>query len=302
MATLTGTHVCDNSTLAHFKDWAQSISTAFSTFGWTQTTDTGQVNWTTIASVPAASNYVYEIWQAADTQASTTPIFIKVEYGSGSSGATRPSLRITVGTSSNGSGTITGSIISSAPWYPGGTSGGAPAQGSTLFNCYYSGDAGEIRIYMWSSTSLTLGTVFAIERSKDSSGNKTTDYFTVITVDDLNFNANQQSILTSGLIGNLDGGLVALASTSGNSTGAFNGTVCAFPAFPIIGKVGNPMLGLMTAIASDVTYQTVVTVASMYGGTHTYITFKSVTGGALPSCIGQRSGTGVAMALLMRYE
>src|SRR6266478_9217496 len=112
MATSTGNSVNDNSSLANFKSWAQAISNAISGFGWVQTGDTGQVNWGSIASVPS-STYVYEIWKANDAAAATLPIYLKIEYGFS---ATVPRIRMTVGTSSNGSGTITGGVVSSAPW------------------------------------------------------------------------------------------------------------------------------------------------------------------------------------------
>lgn len=85
---------CDNSTLTNFKAWGQAISNALSTSTWTQTSDTGQVNWSSIASVPGSGAYVYEIWQPND---GLTAFYLKAEYGN-FSGTNMPSIRVSIGT------------------------------------------------------------------------------------------------------------------------------------------------------------------------------------------------------------
>ena len=73
--------VCDNGSNANFRAWGSAISAALAAMGWTQTADTGQVNWSTV-TVPAAGAYVYEIWQPADAfQTGPTQYFLKLEYG-----------------------------------------------------------------------------------------------------------------------------------------------------------------------------------------------------------------------------
>lgn len=50
--------VVDNSSAANFKSWASAISAFFTTCGWTQTADTGQVKWSaanTVVAITAAS-------------------------------------------------------------------------------------------------------------------------------------------------------------------------------------------------------------------------------------------------------
>jgi hypothetical protein len=63
MATSSATHYFDCATLANFAAWAQFISNAFSSFGWTQGNDTGQVVWTAtsapISQVAVGANAVY---------------------------------------------------------------------------------------------------------------------------------------------------------------------------------------------------------------------------------------------------
>lgn len=303
MSTATGNYVQDNSSLANFKNWAQAISNAFSGFGWTQTADTGQVNWGSIASVPA-STYVYEIWKAADALASSMPIYVKVEYGFSS---TSPRIRMTVGTGSNGTGTINGQVCDNTPWQIDST--GVTNQGATTFPCYFSGSAGEFRMMMWAqntpntSTSVTQTFFFAIERAKDASGNDAVGYITVFHADNgataSNAANNGQQTLNTTAKGKFDGGIIGMALTTSSNSGTANGTTAAFPVFPIFGLIENPCLGLMTCADADVTDQSSCTVANMYGSTHTYKAFR---GQNFSLVIGSRSSAGASMAILMRYE
>lgn len=297
--TATSNQVADNSSLANFKAWAQAISNAFSTFGWTQTADTGQVNWGSIASVPS-STYVYEIWKAADAAAATTPIYLKMEYGFSS---TQVGVRVTVGTGSNGSGTITGATSFNSLILNFNNSVIAN-QGATAYSCYFSGNAGEFRMLMWVGNNTAVMT-FGIERSKDATGAVTTDYFTAINVNNTTSatsQARQQTTLTGSTVTVAETTLISCGLSANNGTGAFGGTVAAFPVFPLIGKLGNPMLGFMTCVASDVADGVSVTVATMYGATHTYIACKTSTtlGGFQRQ--GVYASNGSANAMLMRYE
>lgn len=294
MATATGNYPADNSSLANFKSWAQAISNAFATFGWTQTADTGQVNWSTIAAVPS-STYVYEIWKAADTQAATMPIYVKMEYGFSS---TQVAFRVTVGTASNGSGSITGAVNFSALVF-GSNDATVANQGSTPIPCFFSGDAGEFRMMMWQGN-LNVASAFGIERSKDNTGAKTTDYFTCLQGQAFG-TQRQQSTLLSLISNALETSIVSVGATTGSGTGSFNGTVAAFPVFPLIGKIGNPMLGWMACVGADVGEGATVTVSSVYGGTHTFIATK-VGGTNGFGRVGWYISGGIAGALLMRYE
>jgi len=111
MTTTTWSAAPDNTTDASFRLWGKGISDALAAIGLVQTADSGQINWATVATPPSGSTFQgYEIWRMNDTQQATAPIFFKLEYGSGTTAA-RPAMRFTWGTSSNGSGTITGTVI-----------------------------------------------------------------------------------------------------------------------------------------------------------------------------------------------
>lgn len=298
MATITGNYVFDNSSLTNFKNWAQAISSAFSTLGWVQTTDTGQVNWSTIAAVPSSA-YVFEIWKSADTLSTTLPIFVKVWYGFT---ATIPRLQMTIGTGSDGAGNIVGQVTTGSPWT---LTTLTTNQGSTVFPCFFSGSPGEFRMWMWGTVNASpaTGVLVVIERSKDSNGNSTSDYFTTAWAVQNNSGllSYQQTIMQTG-VGNRDSGIITIGLTSGSGTGSAFGTVAAFPVFPLIGKIGNPMLGLMSACAGDASPNSTVTVSSMYGTTHTYLTVGGTSSSGITNAFGARASTGAPMQGLMRFE
>lgn len=93
-------------TNAHFQAWYNEVITAlFTTLGVTQTTDTGQIGAT--AAIPAINTSAgYVIGRFNDTLQGTAPIFFKLEFGAGAATGD-PQMWLTVGTGSNGSGTIT---------------------------------------------------------------------------------------------------------------------------------------------------------------------------------------------------
>lgn len=313
MSTYTAAVVCDNSSLANFQSWTSLLYTAFVTqLGWVQTSDTGQAA-NPIAAVPS-STYVYWIFKANDSQASTTPIFVKVELGWSS---TSPSIRITVGSGSSGAGVITGSVM--GPYIiTAGSSGGVGTdnalanQGGGTYNCYFSGDAGSFRMLMWQNNA-AVETILGIERSRDTSGNKTTDYVTM-----LSFCAETASNQATGFVQQtmMDGSVtsreynaVSFVSSSGYASGAvqteaFAGSVAVNQIFPLVGFSGNPMLGFCQAAASDVAESngTVVTV-SIYGANHSYLATKNgaIAAGFAPFST-TASGTFANRAILMLYE
>lgn len=95
---------------ANFRAWGSEFSGQMASLGalWTQTTDTGQINWTTVTRPTVASTAAgYEIWQLNDSIGSSAPIFAKIEYGVALTTA-EPQMWITVGPSTNGAGTLTG--------------------------------------------------------------------------------------------------------------------------------------------------------------------------------------------------
>jgi hypothetical protein len=110
MTTGSTNTVVDNTSDAGFRTWGNELMTMLiTTLGLTQTADTGQLAFPMTATTrPAVSTAAgYYILRFNDTLQSTTPIYIKIELGSGAT-QTIPVIWVTVGTGSNGSGTLSG--------------------------------------------------------------------------------------------------------------------------------------------------------------------------------------------------
>ncbi len=279
---------CDSSTLANFKAWAQPISDWFRTVGYTNTADTGQVNWSTIASVPGSAAYVYDIFQSND---SFTQFFIKVEYGN-TSGTNTPTVRITLGTGTNGSGSLTGFTTQ-----PQRTTTGAfsPPSTSTQYECDFTGDTANSRIgvMMWRNSPAGQGQeLFAIERSLNASGVTTSGYVTIITNGPSTSgvsSAEQQSIVFGvgvppGLFGTNQTGVSSFAPrlvsvraptvTTSGGTSAFNGTIPFDTCAPFVGFWDYPCT--MVGIGWGADYAEGVTfTVTLYGSTRTYMPSKN---------------------------
>src|ERR1700739_4092260 len=187
--TLNSALVCDNSTLANFKAWASAISAFLQTTGsgLSQTADTGQVNWGSIGSVPTSGNYVYEIYKNTDA---LSTFYFKIEYGS--QGTSVPGIRITLGTGTNGAGTLTGTITFAAgvPG-PNKINFGALTVPSTVtqYQCYFSAAPGRLSVMMWRDAAATQSSAplwFGFERSTDNSGNYNSVLITLASLGNTN--------------------------------------------------------------------------------------------------------------------
>lgn len=115
MTTASTNTTFSNNSNATFQAWVNEIYTGLVTScGLTQTADTGQMAVPCVTAIPAANtNGGYYIFRFNDTLQATSPIFIRMDFGSGFSitGTGVPSLQLTVGTSTNGAGTITGTAL-----------------------------------------------------------------------------------------------------------------------------------------------------------------------------------------------
>ena len=109
----------ESSSDATFRAWGLDLATRIAVAGLVQTADTGQINWATVTR-PAASAYGgYEIWRFDDTLQGSSPVYIKIEYGSSNNQAT-PAIRVTISSGTNGAGTPTGLVSTAIVCYASG--------------------------------------------------------------------------------------------------------------------------------------------------------------------------------------
>jgi len=153
---------------------ATFISNILTSGGWIQTSDTGQ---TASASFGSATGTVaslgYQIWCMNDSLQGTYPVFVKLEYGAGwvyspSYNYPNAGVWVTIGTGSNGSGTITGIICARqlVTWASNVTGNGASCPS------YTSASSNRLCCTLF-VTYNPIG--FGIERTKTSTGTDATD-------------------------------------------------------------------------------------------------------------------------------
>jgi hypothetical protein len=273
MATRNETHVHDLSTVANFKDWGQAVNTALTAFGWTQTADTGQVNWTTISSVPTSGNYVTELWQPGD---GGTPFYIRIDYGNNA--GNQPAMRFQGGTSTTGTGALSGfttTLIQMAS---------AVNTGSTLYNCLFSGDSSSFNIMMWRDAS-AANFVLSVDRARTSAGATTNAYFSILSFRATNVSGAagtcQSVVFGIGVAPQLSslatGSLPTLATGTSwagvNQSMFFNGNYGFIPVFPYVGYFDVPSLALGQLDQLDFSELSVLSL-TILGSVHTYIVSK----------------------------
>jgi hypothetical protein len=167
-----------------FRAWGSAISAGLAAAGCVQTADTGQINWSTVVK-PASAGVMagYEIWRFNDSLQATAPVFFKIEYGASAAAAANPDVWVTVGTGSNGSGTITGTALA-------GVAGAlttrreflsaAQSTPATTSACYVYGDTSSVAVVLWPSLGAAwAGGFFVIERWRAWDGTASGDGVTL---------------------------------------------------------------------------------------------------------------------------
>jgi hypothetical protein len=165
MATTTFSVPTNTSSDATYRTLGSSISGAIATVGMTQTSDTGQINWTTVTRPSVALSIAgYEIWRFSDTLQSTYPMFLRIEYGI-STVATYLQMTFTVGTGTDGAGNLTGNISQKMIAY-------SSASENSTRTSYFSGGNNRLCFILWASpnTASYQYMVFSLERAHNSSG------------------------------------------------------------------------------------------------------------------------------------
>lgn len=278
--------VCDNSTVANFLQRAQAVSNWFRSAGYTNTADSGQVNWSTIAAVPGANSYVYEVFQSNDAY---TQFFVKVEYGNAGS-TNSPNLRFTLATATDGAGGMVGFatavlVIQQSSY--------TPPSATTPYECnFHYGPSSRIAAMMWRNapTSNNAQQLFAIERSLDSNGNPTNEHVTLWLLGlggNVSRGATQVSLvfglgavpdMSNGFSNNSFGWLASapyyVNSTGNVGTTSFANSIPMDLCRPCTGKFGYPctVVGIVPGfdLVEGVTFG-----ATVYGALATYMPSKN---------------------------
>ncbi len=283
--------------------------------------------------ITAGSTQHWVLWPFEIWKSSTTPtIYLKFEYGGQVNATQVPYIRITVGTSDNtsanlgvGAGNVQSAANSTTPTGVAATN----SRDGMYLNCYFSGDStNRFAMLMWYGTDsfTSLGTgFFCVERSLTNTGSyyttpsgAVTPYWTAIWSGYSNTNAMQSFVNTTGstwILTTSDSAITTVSSsldhavapevasfTSGEGGG--NASLPAFPIWPLVGWVGNPMTAAMSFKAGsgaqgDAPNASTFTVP-VYGTTRTFICSRNnasfLNFGTTPA-----SGTGNS-GLAMRFD
>lgn len=252
---------------ATFREWGLEFATKLAAVGLTQTADTGQINWASVTRPGTNTEGGFEMWRFNDTAHSTTPIFIRFGYGTGPS-TTTPRLQITVGSGSNGSGTITGT----APFTINTVNSPGTEVTDTTRNSYmcYDTSVGAFGV-IWKAGANSAAQI-VIARDVDSSGVPSTDGCIVLL--------NEQSFLTTACM-RLTAGTITAKQTSvttanlcpdpftpgSSAVGADFQAYVAFGCFPRV----RPVMGFCGVRNSEIPLATTFSVALVGSTPMTYI-------------------------------
>lgn len=157
---------------ADFEAWVTGIHNALSSLGFVQTADTGQINPATVAAPTTTNQSVgYEIWRFNDTHQSDAPLYFKIEYGSNGQALTGPGLWLTVGSGSNGAGTLTGQLSSRQQ-----AGASAVKTAGVTLPLYACSDGSDLSLLVnYDSANNQFYEFFHIARLRDQNGSATAD-------------------------------------------------------------------------------------------------------------------------------
>lgn len=152
---------------ANFRIWGSEFSAKLALCGLIQTADTGQINWATVLRPAAGAVAGYEIWRFNDAMQASAPIFLRFNFGT-SSAATGPSIRVELGTGSDGAGVITGIGSGVAMAMNHGDTVSGSATPTPSYFCHTEGSFGWI--WKWGQSAQGCG---VIARTVDATGTPT---------------------------------------------------------------------------------------------------------------------------------
>lgn len=272
---------------AEFRAWGSGISAQLSAcFGWVQCADTGQIDWVTVLR-PGLGNTKagYEIWRFDDPLQATAPVFLRIDFGTGSN-VTNARIWFTIGTGTDGAGTVDAGGI--GPEYVGNASHNA------VGSCYFCGDKGR-GVFATDATYPSGTMFFSIERTKDANGADTADGVLVTwATDNVGVATNwQQQYYQLGVGSQGKEGRLGILMPSVGS-GVSDGNTAIYPQWIGRGPFLPYGLNLFGYLVDDIPALNTI-VFTVYGAGHTY----------LPLGAWQNPVTGAPngkSALLMRYE
>jgi len=281
MTTQTWSTVIAHTTDAEFRTWGVEFNAKVAaTVSMVQAADTGQINWVTVTRPGSNTNGGYEIWYLNDSLHATAPVYFRIDYGTGG-GTGNPRIQITIGTGTNGAGTLTGTALTTARIC--NASGNPPTSTVTAYASYMCASTGFFG-FSWKAgaggnTNANRGS-FYFCRSFDTAG--------VVSA------TGGYCVWGNGITGNLQYQNLRFAATAAAYTavgGAAAAIPCVIPGTVTSSLVGanfqaylhfgafpdvQAVTGLCTVITSEVPFGNTFTLAPVAGVSHTYINLGAI--------------------------
>ena len=302
MATRFATLIRDSGSTTNLRAWAQFVEdTLVTTGGWVVTTDTGQTApGSLVGTATANAKQGFRIYRMNDSLQATAPVFMRIDFGTGGSGAIA-AFWVTIGTGSDGAGNITGFL------WNGGASAAATVLNSAggsisgLLNSYGSAANNRVSLGLFVSNVNTYHLVFTLERTKDATGADTSSGLLAVYIGNLGgtgvVDASRYIRCTPGAQATAETGL-SYALTMQNPTQSFGGFIGAAAVIHFRGIAQQPGTNVMIVNQADVGPEGSFSM-SLYGATRTYQQLNAIT--PSKATIGG-SGSDTNARVCIRYD
>lgn len=271
----------------------------------TKTADSGQIS--TFNQTPVATVRDYEVFRFSDSLQATAPIFIKVNWAMDPT--TYTFMNVTVGTSTNGAGTLGGVSVGPLALF-----GYNPTSGATRY-VYASSDGSQLvfvsNLQAQAATSGDQLSAIVIERTRDADGTPNASGYMIYHWKSLGegpavgFNSYQA---TYGRFNDINAQQPGIAYDYGvmvpniaNVTSGLSGTTAyAFPVYGYITQITGASKALMLGFANDFPKETVVGLTH-YGTTMNFLPLPQV-GAVVPYMSTATATAQRTMSPLLRWE
>jgi len=262
-----------NNTDANFRAWINEIHNSLIAFGWLQTSDSGQINFSTVTRPTAVDTYQgYAIYKMNDVLQTACPFYMRIDFGTAHF-TDDPGIKIqgTVG-GTDGAGNLTGNLTTVLV-----TNANLVGAAGAL-NCRSSGTSSAFRMSFWAGAGAGSphGWTFAVERDKDVTGTDTSRGICLLWCFSTNNTGSAVSI-GSWFLETLGGSLIDTNRWYGvitpNSSQTAGGTTGAGHIRVPFGHFRNPITGFLMVARGDWVNESQDTIV-VYGFLHNYVIIR----------------------------
>lgn len=256
----------NNSTTTYFRAWIEAIISAINSVGLTQTSDTGQIDTSSVAIPTAVSTSMgYAIFAFADSLQSTYPLYLKIAFGSGPGHINHPAIWVTVGSATDGAGNLSGAISTRTTFYANGNSTVATNPS------YVAGYSNRLGVILWPTVgSCQIG--FWIERTHDVDGSDNDEgaviaafWYASCGSQYVSWSRSTQTSWYS----------YWNVTTPPSGTGAFLNKIHLYPVRTWTPGESSPLIGVFKYFYADLTTLTPINAVTWDGNTHSILPIGS---------------------------